>query len=133
MTIQAKEILIDENSLVVTIQEAFNGFYPFLKIEFLKQLNNNNHLQKTRKILPQDSIKEITNAVMPVKLNLENKRTITQVGNDCKQLLGLSVQVSRKSGNIWNLITLTDSWTLEEQNDAGKFISSEMKGPPVKG
>jgi hypothetical protein len=133
MTIQAKEILIDENSLVITIQEAFNGFYPFLKIEFLKQLNNNNHLQKTRKILPQDSIKEITNAVMPVKLNIENKRTITQVENDCKLLLGLSVQVSRKSGNIWNLITLTDSWTLEEQNDAGKFISSEMNGPPVKG
>ena len=36
------------------------------------------------------------------------------------------MQVFRKSGNIWNAISLTDSWTLESQNEAGEFISTEM-------
>ncbi|QEC65766.1 hypothetical protein FRZ67_00015 [Panacibacter ginsenosidivorans] len=70
--------------------------------------------------------------MMPVKLRIENKRTIAQVEDDCIQQLGLLVQISRKSGNVWNTISLTENWTLEEQNNAGKFISSEMKLPPVK-
>ncbi|QEC70074.1 hypothetical protein FRZ67_23235 [Panacibacter ginsenosidivorans] len=132
MTNQAREILITEDTLVSDIQEIFSSFYPFLKIEFSKLQSNSQSLQKSRKVLPQDSIKNITNAMMPVKLRIENKRTIAQVEDDCIQQLGLLVQISRKSGNVWNTISLTENWTLEEQNNAGKFISSEMKLPPVK-
>ncbi|MEP7317990.1 MAG: hypothetical protein ABI921_04600 [Panacibacter sp.] len=129
---QAKQILITEDTLVADIQETFTGFYPFLKIEFCKKNNDNQLLQKPKKILPQECIKKITNAFMPAKLNVDDNRTIAQIETDCMQLLGLCVQFSRKSGNIWNLITLTDNWTLEDQNNAGKFISSEMKTPNVK-
>jgi hypothetical protein len=40
--------------------------------------------------------------------------------------------VSRKSGNVWNMISVTDGWTLESQNSAGEFISSQMALTPIK-
>jgi hypothetical protein len=46
--------------------------------------------------------------------------------------LGVIVQVSRKSGNVWNVISITEGWTLESQNSAGEFISSEMTMPSRK-
>ena len=132
MTNEAREILINQDTLVSDIQETFNGFYPFLKIEFSKLQGNNQGPQKSKKILPEDSMKEITIAAMPVKIIMESKLTIAQLEDDCIQKLGLLVQISRKSGNVWNAISLTENWTLEEQNNAGKFISFEMRLPPVK-
>jgi hypothetical protein len=40
--------------------------------------------------------------------------------------------MSRKSGNVWNVISVTDGWTLENQNASGQFISSVMAGPSKK-
>ncbi len=41
-------------------------------------------------------------------------------------MLGLYIQVFGKSGNVWNVISFTDSWTLESHNKAAEFISAEM-------
>ncbi|MBG9378128.1 hypothetical protein I5907_17960 [Panacibacter sp. DH6] len=127
-----KEILITENTLLSDIQSAFNDHYPFLKIEFW-QLHNGtvNGQQKPKKIIAEISVKEVAKSQMPAILNIGHKKTIAQIEQEVKSILGLTVQFSRKSGNVWNAITLTDSWTLEDQNDAGKFISSEMSLPPT--
>jgi hypothetical protein len=37
---------------------------------------------------------------------------------------GLTVQLYRKSGKEWLAVTATDKWTLEQQNDQGKALSS---------
>ena len=42
------------------------------------------------------------------------------------EVYGLGVQVFRKSGNVWLETTVTDSWTLKEQNDQGESLSEFM-------
>jgi len=37
------------------------------------------------------------------------------------------VQVSRKSGSIWLETTMTDNWTLKQQNDHGRELSEPVK------
>jgi hypothetical protein len=40
---------------------------------------------------------------------------------------GLSVQVFRKSGNVWLETSATDNWTLRQQNNEGAELSTQMK------
>jgi hypothetical protein len=48
------------------------------------------------------------------------------------QEFGLCVQVFRKSGNHWIETSLTNSWTLEQQNREGFELSSFSYMPPYK-
>lgn len=121
----SKEIIITRDSIVVDIQKAFNLFYPYLKIEFSTNPKGVLSLKK-HSINPQNSIGKITNLTSTFKLNVDEDRTVAEIEKECRELLGLSIQVFRKSGNVWNVISLTDGWTLESQNKAGEFISTEM-------
>lgn len=119
-----KEIRITRNSLVTDIQQAFTLFYPFFKIEFSK--NEKEHPSKSYKVNSESSIGKITTITAAAELNVDDDRTVAEVEKDCRELFGLSIQVFRKSGNVWNVISLTNSWTLRSQNMAGEFISTEM-------
>ena len=118
------EIIITGVTKVRDVQKEFEQFYPFLKIEFSKAEKGNSSKSHTFK--PENSIIEITELPASVKLNVDEERTISEVEKDCHELLGLSIEVFRKSGNVWNAISLTNSWTLQSQNKAGEFISTEM-------
>lgn len=118
------EIIFENGSLVGDIQHQFNMFYPFLRIEFLKQ---SGHLTgKNMKLPATHKLTDTSNTRTFCVLNVDKNRTVAQITNDCLTSLGLAVQVLRKSGNVWNLISITDGWTLENQNNAAQFISSEM-------
>lgn len=120
------EIVLKPDSLISDIQSQFNSLYPFLKIEFLK--NNSPTSGKSLIVNTIYRLKDLSNFSTTQKINVDKTRTVAEIAADCINKIGLSVQVLRKSGNVWNLISLTDSWTLENQNDAGAFISSEMAG-----
>jgi hypothetical protein len=42
-------------------------------------------------------------------------------------LFNLSVQVFRKSAGTWIETSVTDDWTLKQQNDEGKDLSDFLK------
>lgn len=120
-----KIIVITNNSLWNDIQSTFSTNYPFLKIEFT---DSEKGIKKNRrfKIDADSCINNITKLNEPCIIDIDGNRSISQLALDFKNMLGIEVEVLRKSGNVWNLISLTGSWTLESQNEAGKFISSQM-------
>ena len=120
-----KEITIGNDTKVKDIQIAFEAYYPFLKIEF--STNGSRIFSKSHKVDSDILISKISNFPTPVHLDVDVDRTIAEVEKDCRDLLGLSIQICRKSGNVWNAISLTNSWTLQSQNVAGEFISTEMQ------
>lgn len=129
MNSNKKEILITKDSILVDIQSAFTAFFPFLKIDFL-QPNTLSKSSKNLTVHPHTALKSLSNINTPKKINIDNGRTVSEVCDDFKNALGFAVEVSRKSGNVWNVISVTEGWTLESQNAAGKFISSVMAVPP---
>lgn len=131
MELKNKEILINNESLLVDIQEAFSARYPFLKIDFLETDATARNLKST-KIDPRTSVKKMTNAGSAYKIDINDRRTVAEISHEFEHKLGVIVQVSRKSGNVWNVISITEGWTLETQNSAGEFISSEMAMPSRK-
>lgn len=131
MDIKSREILINKDSLLMDIQCYFSALYPFLKVEFFESAHTTGMLKST-KIDPRTSIKKITKMGLMCSIDINNSRTVSELSHDFQHKLGVIVQVSRKSGNVWNAISLTEGWTLEDQNAAGEFISSEMAMPAKK-
>jgi hypothetical protein len=121
----SKEIIISSDSFILDIQQAFNFYYPFLRIEFAEKVKDSSPY-KNRKISSSSLVRQIAELVVPAKINIEGERSVAEIEKDFKDLLGLQLKVYRKSGNIWNLISVTENWTLESQNKAGEFISIEM-------
>ena len=121
-----KQIQINNENFLKDIQTSFNAYYPYLKIEFLEpkkyplepRLKNDHYSMQ---------VKDLSLLQNPIAIDVSSGRTIEDIIKDFKKNTGTTINVSRKSGNIWNVITLTGSWTLESQNNAGLFISSEMQ------
>ncbi len=121
---ETKEILISNDRQINDIQCEFSACYPFLKIEFLAAANKPKN-GKVIFIKPQTLIKQFVN-INPCRININRDRTVAEVSHDMQNILGVPVQVLRKSGNVWSTISISDNWTLQSQNVAGEYISSEM-------
>ena len=93
-------IAINDTRVISSIQKEFNSVFPYLK-----------SLAECRKV---HSVGEITIQPLMTVQSLEQIFLVEY---------GLGVQVFRKSGSVWLETTVTDSWTLAEQNSQGEALS----------
>ncbi len=115
---------IDQESRIRNIQNEFNEVYPFLKIEFFKDsFSKKKPSQKAEKINPGEKVKLVDRLTGHDKIDISKQRTVAQIEEDFKEFFGLKVELYRKSGNSWIETSLTDNWTLEQQNSEGEFLS----------
>ncbi len=56
-------------------------------------------------------------------LTITPNMTVAELEQNFNDVYGLSVQVFRKSGNVWLETTATDDWTLKSQNEQGQELS----------
>jgi hypothetical protein len=116
---------IEPDKTIAALQQEFNTAFPFLKIEFFK---NGKTLQ--RMYPPQQLInKEATLAAARLtnkqgEMLVADTMTVKELEQDFFDSFGLTVQVFRKSGRLWLETTMTDNWTLKQQNQHGKEISA---------
>ncbi len=121
------KITINDSRKISAIQEEFNAAFPFLKLEFFEKphtaggassksslRSNSKTLGECRKLHNQGQI------------NITSQMTVTEFEQSFRKVYGLSVQVFRKSGKVWLETTVTDGWTLEEQNKQGAELSKEV-------
>ena len=119
------ELRVDREMTINGIQKEFNGFYPFLKIEFFRnRTQGNKPPSKAERINPEERISTLTRIFESGRINIDGNRTVAQFGQELLDTFGLSVQVFRKSGNLWIETSLTDNWSLEKQNTEGKLLNS---------
>lgn len=120
------KIMINDRKKISAIQQEFNKLFPYLKIEFFTKPHKPGG-GSPKKLM------EYSNKTLGECRTIHNKGSISIIPNmtvaDFEQnfndVFGLSVQVFRKSGNAWLETTVTDSWTLEEQNKQGEALSKK--------
>ena len=56
-------------------------------------------------------------------ITITPQMTVANLEQNMNDVFGLSVQVFRKSGNAWLETSVTDNWTLEQQNNQGEELS----------
>lgn len=116
---------IGPNRLIGDIQKEFNKVFPFLKIEFFNNKTFNRTGFMANQIIPQS--KKIGESHLNIKggdIQIEEEMKVKDLEKIFKDRFNLAVQVFRKSGNLWLETTMTDDWTLLQQNNHGREISS---------
>ncbi len=97
-------------------------------------MNNKAKNGRSASLDPHILLKQLAN-VNPRNIDINRNRTVAELSRELQDILGVLVRVSRKSGNVWSTISISDSWTLQSQNIAGEYISSQMAPdviePPV--
>jgi hypothetical protein len=107
------------------VQKDFNSMFPFLKIEFFNNRFNSRKDFTVAKIFPSSrKIGDIQLAVTDGNIGISGDMKVADLEKQFTGLFGLSVQVFRRSGNLWLETTMTDSWTLQQQNNHGKEITT---------
>jgi len=123
------KIIIDNNSTLFEIQEEFTKMFPFLKIEFflktfvLTTISSYKLLKINSKIIGDyHKHDEKSNIIITPQM------TVSNLEKCFNNEYGISVKVYRNSWRVWLETTLTDGWTLEEQNRQGEALSGKISG-----
>ena len=115
---------ISASKTINEIQEEFHGLFPYLKLEFFKRPH------KSGTASPKNLIHDHRQTLAECGVSVENGSIAIIPGMSVNELeqhflnqFGLSVQVFRKSGNVWLETSVTDKWSLEKQNLQGRELS----------
>ncbi len=124
------KITINDNRKILNIQEEFNTVFPYLKLEFFSKSHNSTS-ESTKKFEKNNcnTLDECRTIRNNNKIEIIPEMTVLDLEKSFKDVYGLKVQLYRKSGKVWLETTITEGWTLEEQNRQGEALSntSEQK------
>src|SRR5215467_10082701 len=119
---------IAPNRLISDLQKDFNNAFPFLKIEFFQNRNPQMPAFTFRQILPHNKrIVEGQAALSDGDIEISPEMKVKDLEKIFKDQFSLLAQVFRRSGNVWLETTMTDDWTLKQQNEHGREISTDTK------
>ena len=113
---------VQKNKTVAELQSAFNQVYPYLRIDFF----TGQHFGTARKKLLRPSLLENLGTIREGKLQITDAMTVGELEKIFRDKFKMNVQVARKSGGVWLETTVTDNWTLKQQNDHGRELSAPI-------
>lgn len=118
------KITINDKRKIFAIQEEFNNLFPFLKIEFYSKSQKQGGASSKKAFeLSSKTLSDCRTIHKSGHITVTPQMTVASLEKNFNDVFGLSVQVFRKSGRLWLETTVTDSWTLEDQNHQGELLS----------
>ena len=118
-------LTINGDRFVKDIQLDFSIVYPYLKLEFFR-INgmHKNQAVKQNQIKHDQQLRFAKGVdIRKGDLLIEDSMSVAELEKAFRDKFGLLTQVFRRSGNIWLETTITDSWSLKQQNELGKEIT----------
>lgn len=76
------------------------------------------------------TIGDTQRAITDGTLEIDENMKVQDLEKQFQEQFSLAVQVFRKSGPVWLETTMTDNWTLSQQNKHGSELSTDK--PPKK-
>ena len=105
------------------IQHQFNEVFPFLRLNFYRYAKTSPGFDRNNKTLPATTRLRAAGLTKAGEVELKEDMLVSELEQQLSNDYGLSVQVLRRSGTVWLETTMTDSWTLGQQNQHGHEIS----------
>jgi hypothetical protein len=107
---------MENSTSIEDVKKVFTHYYPCLKIEFYKTLTDGKPNYSKKEALPANFVlgkilKPSDNAIIDMDETVTVAALETQIAD-----IGLTAEVFRKSGNVWVETSLTNNWTLQQQN-----------------
>lgn len=116
---------ISPTRLISEIQGEFTRNFNYLKLEFFTRRGFvNSDYSATQIAPPGRRIGDIQQVVTEGDIEIEGEMKVRELEERLKEEFSVAAQVFRRSGNLWLETTMTDNWTLNQQNRHGKEIST---------
>ncbi|MEO6914971.1 MAG: hypothetical protein ABI151_04350 [Chitinophagaceae bacterium] len=123
ISVMTLEITIDR--LIEDVQRDFSYMFPFLKIEFFRKGTRYRQTKEKTISLPvTQTIGSVFKNNRKGRLEIVASTTVKDLERGCDEQFGIMVQLYRKSGTLWLETSMTDNWSMQQQNDRGSEISS---------
>src|SRR5205809_8043666 len=100
-------INITPDRIIKEVQKDFNEEFPFLKIEFFKKGYRFGRSFHREPVLSRELKVGGPRSDKNDAFRITGSMTVKELERRCEDELGLSVQVYRKSGNLWLETTMT--------------------------
>lgn len=118
------KILINDTRKISDIQEEFHKRYPYLRLIFFSDTHKPKcETSKALMIHANKTVGECRTKHNQGVIEIVPFMSVMNLEQHFNTIFGLGVQVFRQSGKAWLETTVTDSWTLEEQNKQGEALS----------
>ncbi|MBK5286347.1 MAG: hypothetical protein JJE25_13180 [Bacteroidia bacterium] len=119
------KISISDKRKISSVQEGFNKLFPYLRLEFFNvRSRTGKGTEKKNMIIPDDkTVGECRRIHKSSSITITARMKVSQLEKIFLEDYGLSVQVFRQSGRVWLETTMTDDWTLAEQNKQGEELT----------
>lgn len=106
------------------MQDEFNKVFPFLRLEFFsKSQHSLNGNSKKYLVAEYKTIGDCRKNRSANTISITPGMKVEELEKKFSDEFGLYVQVFRQSGRVWLETTMTDDWTLAEQNQQGEELS----------
>jgi len=111
---------IKKNTITSDLNDSFREVFPFLKLEFYKKSHDHFHgSEKKDDIKGEHTLESLNSGFKEGKVEWNGGMSVDNLETYMEDTFGLHVQVFRKSGDIWLQTSVTDNWSLDEQNANG--------------
>ena len=121
-------LTIDDNKKISNVQQEFNAMFPYLKLEFFKHAHGVHQGSPKKDMLNSNlTLKQFSKKHIDGTLEIKETMKVSDLENSFQMLFSLSAQVFRKSAGTWIETSVTDDWTLRQQNDEGKDLNDFVK------
>jgi hypothetical protein len=119
------KILVSDTRTLSSLQEEFTSRFPYLKIEFFSR-SHKPGAPSSRKFMKDvnQTVGECRTMRNNGRISISSTMTVAELEQTFREKYGLNVQLFRKSGKVWLETTVTDSWTLEQQNNQGEALNN---------
>lgn len=118
------DFIIEDNMNISAVQKNFSSLFPYLRLEFFTQPYYENGSSPNKLIPVTTAFREYRKSIGSDTITINPTMTIKDLEKNIRSSYGLYIKVYRKSGKAWLETTLTNEWTLEEQNKAGEELSN---------
>ena len=119
-----KSIKITDTEKISSLQEEFHEMFPFLKLEFFHHKHSAYSGSNKKEMLDSSlTLKQCRKKNTEGSIILKESMKVIEIEKLFQEVFGIPTQVFRKSGKSWIETTVTDDWTLKQQNDEGKELS----------
>lgn len=122
------KLVINDQQRIEQVSNLFSERFPFLKLEFFSKKHESGEASSGKSLIPRNlTLGECRTVHNSGEINISPDMKVGELEQLLSTDYGLGVQVFRKSGAVWLETTLTDSWTLEEQNKEGESLSERIE------
>lgn len=103
------------------IQQEFQHLFPYLKLMFFHHTHGKGEASAKSDLITADhTLQEVGKFDGHKELSIKPEMTVNALEKEFQSHYGIGVQVFRRAGAIWIQSSVTDNWSLADQNATAK-------------